>query len=185
MANKNELLSFVDGKIKHYADTLTKLTREEQIGESSLNQHAMGELEFYCNLCVALEDGLSKDTTVATGILDGVNDLLQDVGLVKEGAMFFEEGAGNLNDKNEADFENWVIVTHIDKMLAEITKVTSGTDKSAKIRIFEQAKVRFLLGVKNCVNRVAYPWDVGIVDAVNDTLQFLGILPSNKKLYDL
>ena len=186
MASKEELKSFVNDKIGHYADILVKLTKDEQTGESALNQHALGELEFYCNLSVALEEGVSKDAPVVAGILDGINDLLQDIGLVNDGTTFYSTESGIGGTKNDVQ-ENEIsgtLVSHVDKLLETVLQ-QSTNNKGVGTRIFEQAKIGFYVAVKNCVNRVARPCDVGMIDAVNDTLQFLGFLSSKQRFYNL
>lgn len=183
MATKEELVKFVDEKIGKYSTVLAELTREEQTGASKLNQHALGELEFYCNLSVALERGIKRDEPVVAGMMDGINDLLQDVGIVRDGTTFFSEGVGVLgteDDVQENDVKN--IQRHISDELDKILQ-QSTNNKGVDSRIFEQAKLRFYVAVQNVLEDEARPCDVGLVDAVNDTLQFLGYLESETTFY--
>lgn len=183
MATKEQLVKFVDEKIGKYSEILAELTREEQTGASKLNQHALGELEFYCNLSVVLERGISKDEPVVAGMMDGINDLLQDVGIIRDGTTFFSEGVGVLGtdeDVQENDVKN--IQRHISNELDKILQ-QSTDNKGVNTRIFEQAKIRFYVAVQNTIEEEARPCDVGLVDAVNDTLQFLGYLESETTFY--
>lgn len=183
MATKEELVKFVDEKIGKYSEVLAELTREEQTGASKLNQHALGELEFYCNLSVVLERGIKKDEPVVAGMMDGINDLLQDVGIIRDGTTFFTEGVGVLgteDDAQENDVKN--IQRHISDELDKILQ-QSTNNKGVGTRIFEQAKIRFYVAVQNVLEDEARPCDVGLVDAVNDTLQFLGYLESDTTFY--
>lgn len=187
MASQQELQKFVNDKIVEYADVLTKLTREEQEGASKLNQHAMGQLEFYANLAVVLEEGFSaKENLVSAGIVDAVNDLLQDIGLVPDGTTFYQGGEGVTGDVQSNDVEGGLkLLFHTEKLLSGVLQQATN-NKGVGTRVFEQAKIGFYVGLINVLNREARPCDVGMVDAVNDTVQFLGLVPdSTKTFYDL
>lgn len=186
MASQEELQKYVSDQIVKYADQLTKLTEFEQHGASKLNQHAMGQLEFYANLAVVLEEGFStKDNLVSAGIVDAVNDLLQDIGLVPDATTFYQGGEGVSNDIQENSVGEGKLISHVEKLLGQVLQQATN-NKGVGTRIFEQAKINFYVGMVNVLKREGRPCDVGMVDAVNDTMQFLGLVPeSTKTFYDL
>ena len=73
--------SFVESKINDYAQAILD-------GSDKRDAHAMGELHFY----MALRRILKGDGTVQDiGMMDAVNDTLQEIGIVFEGATFLQE----------------------------------------------------------------------------------------------
>jgi hypothetical protein len=73
--------SFVEAKINEYAKAILD-------GSDKRDAHAMGELHFY----MALRRILKGDGTIQDiGMMDAVNDTLQELRLVFEGATFLEQ----------------------------------------------------------------------------------------------
>ena len=73
--------SFVEAKINQYAKAILD-------GSDKRDAHAMGELHFY----MALRRILKGDQTIQDiGMIDAVNDTLQEIGIVFEGATFLEQ----------------------------------------------------------------------------------------------
>lgn len=70
--------AFVEAKINEYAQKIID-------GSDKRDAHAMGELEFY----MAFRRILKGDETAQdVGLMDAVNDTLQEMGVVESGASF-------------------------------------------------------------------------------------------------
>ncbi|MDA8654089.1 hypothetical protein N9M50_03030 [Alphaproteobacteria bacterium] len=73
--------SFVEKKINYYAQAIVD-------GSDKRDAHAMGELTFY----MALRRTMKGEATIQdVGMMDAVNDVLQEIGVVFEGATFLEQ----------------------------------------------------------------------------------------------
>lgn len=59
-------------------------------------------------------------------------------------------------------------------------KIVKGSDKSDELAFGE---LSFYLSLRRVLTDKATPQDVGLVDAINDTLQELGVLEKGKTFY--
>jgi hypothetical protein len=74
-----DLLPFVEAKINHYGKAIVT-------GGDKMDDLALGELTFY----IALRRGLKGTaSTEDKGLLDAVNDTLQELGLVDKNSSFY------------------------------------------------------------------------------------------------
>jgi len=74
------LAETIEAKINHYAQSICT-------GGAKIDEHALGELTFY----VTLRRTLSGDATPQDiGMMDAVNDTLQELGLVSSGEVFYK-----------------------------------------------------------------------------------------------
>ena len=78
-ADDFELRSFVEKKIKYYADMIIKY-------DGKADELAMGELTFYMAVQRAMTN---KATTQDVGMLDAINDFLQEKGIVDKKTTFY------------------------------------------------------------------------------------------------
>jgi hypothetical protein len=76
-----DLSSFVEDKLNQYAKKI--LT-----GGATADEHALGEITFYTSLRRVLE---GKATAQDVGMVDAVNDTLQQLGLVQAGSTFYKK----------------------------------------------------------------------------------------------
>lgn len=75
-----DLKSFVEGKINHYAEMITA-------GKDKADDLAIGELQFYIALRrIINEKGSAQDI----GMMDAINDVLQELRLVEKGKTFYK-----------------------------------------------------------------------------------------------
>ena len=70
--------AFVEEKINEYAQKIID-------GSDKRDAHAMGELEFYMAFRRILK---GQGTAQDMGLMDAVNDTLQEMGIVESGASF-------------------------------------------------------------------------------------------------
>lgn len=75
-----ELAAMVEEKLNQYADRITE-------GGMQVDEHALGELTFYMALRRAVS---GKATAQDLGMLDAVNDTLQELGLVDSATTFYK-----------------------------------------------------------------------------------------------
>ncbi len=76
-----DLTAMVEGKLNQYAERIAE-------GGSRVDEHALGELVFY----MALRRALSGSATPQDlGMLDAVNDTLQELGLIDSGTTFYRD----------------------------------------------------------------------------------------------
>lgn len=78
-----DLLPFVETKINHYGNAIVS-------GSDKMDDLALGELTFYIALRRVLEGTAS---TQDKGLLDAVNDTLQELGLVDKKSPFYGKTA--------------------------------------------------------------------------------------------
>lgn len=69
----------IEEKINRYAERIVK-------GSAKVDEHALGELQFYMTLRRALS---GKQTMQDVGMLDTINDILQAKGIIKSGETFY------------------------------------------------------------------------------------------------
>ncbi len=74
-----DLEKFVEDKINNYAQMIID-------GKPRADELALGELQFYMALRRMLTN---RATSQDVGMLDAINDVLQEKGLVKKGTTFY------------------------------------------------------------------------------------------------
>jgi|TARA_B100000315_G_scaffold200552_1_gene192772 hypothetical protein len=74
------MLNFIEDKINHYANVI--LT-----GGDKRDSHALGELAFYMVIRRVLK---GEQTVQDVGMVDAINDVLQEGGVIDEGKTFIE-----------------------------------------------------------------------------------------------
>lgn len=197
-----KIKEFVEEKIIFYADKLAALTREEQeiytkenytspflqkvdAGESTLNEHAAGELRFYIALQQVLEGNLAH---YQVGLIDAVNDLLQEFGIISPKETFYKTNAGyksiSLNNLSISEAMNNIAVKGLSG--------AGNPNKIVKMAEFNLAKVDFYTAVKAVTDAAHKNWaeyrcsafQVGMLDAVNDTLRELNIVDPSEVFYE-
>lgn len=75
-----DLAKFADDKMSHYAQKIID-------GGVKVDEHAVGEMTFYITLRRVLAQ---KATLQDVGMLDAINDVLQELGLVESGKTFYK-----------------------------------------------------------------------------------------------
>ncbi len=74
-----DLKKFAEDKINSYAQMIIE-------GKDRADELALGELQFYMALRRTLNN---RATSQDVGMLDAINDVLQEKGLVKKGTTFY------------------------------------------------------------------------------------------------
>lgn len=74
-----DLSNFIEEKLNHYADAIIT-------GHEKIDEHALGEMTFY----MALRRILNNNATYEDiGLMDAINDTLQELGLLEETVTFY------------------------------------------------------------------------------------------------
>lgn len=192
---------FVDEKIIFYADKLTKLTREEEEiykkslyskymtsrerGISQLNSHAAGELRFYIALQQVLEKNLAH---YQVGLIDAVNDMLQEFGVIASNETFYKTDA----NYKSLSLNNFSISKAIESLSVKGLSGIGDPNKLIKLAEFNSAKVDFYTALKAVTDGAHTEWaeyecsafQVGMLDAINDTLRELKIVDPSEVFYE-
>jgi len=75
-----DLSQFIEEKLNYYADAIIT-------GHEKIDEHALGEMTFY----MALRRILTKNATFQDiGMMDAINDTLQELGLIDETVTFYK-----------------------------------------------------------------------------------------------
>lgn len=75
-----ELAQFIEDKLRGYADQITDES-------AKVHEHALGEMTFF----MALRRVLAKRGTAQDlGMMDAINDTLQEKGIIEKGATFLK-----------------------------------------------------------------------------------------------
>ncbi len=75
-----EVTQFIEEKLNAYAEKIKS-------GSARTDEHALGEMVFYMALRRVIA---GKGTPEDLGMMDAINDVLQNKGIVKEGTLFFK-----------------------------------------------------------------------------------------------
>jgi hypothetical protein len=75
-----DLAKFIEDKLNYYADAIIK-------GHEQIDEHALGEMTFYMALRRIL---LKKHTFQDVGMMDAVNDTLQELKLIPSNTSFYK-----------------------------------------------------------------------------------------------
>ncbi len=75
-----DLSTFIDDKLNQYATNIVE-------GGDNKDEYALGEMIFYMTLRRALTE---KATLQDTGMLDAINDTLQEKGIIESGQSFYK-----------------------------------------------------------------------------------------------
>lgn len=75
-----EITKFIEEKLNAYAEKI-------ESGSARTDEHALGEMVFYMALRRVIA---GKGTPEDLGMMDAINDVLQNKGIVKEGTLFFK-----------------------------------------------------------------------------------------------
>lgn len=75
-----EITKFIEEKLNAYAEKIKS-------GSARTDEHALGEMVFYMALRRVIA---GKGTPEDLGMMDAINDVLQNKGIVKEGTLFFK-----------------------------------------------------------------------------------------------
>lgn len=192
MFDQDKLKGYVNDKLIFYGDKLWLLTREEQeiyeqeniyykgwqteTGTSSLNEHAAGEIRFYTSLSNVLE---KKAGHYNVGLLDAVNDLLQALGALEDGEVFYKE-------PKKMDTKSSVESVHdtyawIDDIAERVTKKYE-TNKKEWVEL-NSGKLDLFAAIESAIQLKPNYFQIGMLDAINDTFKFLGIVEESEVFY--
>jgi hypothetical protein len=192
MKSHTEIQQFVNDKIIFYGDKLWLLTKEEEkiyeeesihykgwqteTGSSSLNDHASGELRFYTSLSNVID---KKAGHYNVGLLDAVNDLLQALGAIKDGEVFYKT-------PHKVDMKSSIESVHdtyawIDDIASKTTKKYD-TNKTEWVEL-NAGKLEVYGAIEAAIQKKPTFSQVGLLDAINDTLRFLGIVDEAEIFY--
>ena len=71
---------FIEEKLNYYADAIIN-------GHDKIDEHAFGEMKFYMTLRRVINN---KATLEDVGMMDAINDTLQELGLIKPEITFYK-----------------------------------------------------------------------------------------------
>jgi hypothetical protein len=75
-----DLSQFIEEKLNFYAEAVIK-------GHEKIDEHALGEMTFYMSLRRILNQ---KSTFQDIGMMDAINDTLQELGLIEDTVTFYK-----------------------------------------------------------------------------------------------
>jgi len=75
-----DINSFIEKKIKQYAQSIID-------GSDKKDEHALGEMVFYMALRRVISGAVNMQDI---GMMDAVNDTLQELGIIEDGKQFYK-----------------------------------------------------------------------------------------------
>jgi hypothetical protein len=76
-----ELIQFIEEKLNFYAEAVIK-------GHAKIDEHALGEMNFYMTLRRILNKSYSYQDI---GMMDAINDTLQELGIIEQSEIFYKK----------------------------------------------------------------------------------------------
>lgn len=180
-----------DLKLKEFIIHNLKIEESTLLPNSLLKEERRGAIDFYSTLLELIENGHNDDKPHVTGMIDGINDFLQSIGVVEDATTFYSQmdPSQEHNDDSEKRKEIKILFSRLDakKKVDQLIHdlVSNFTGSSRPTHVFEQSKLGFYVSLQNVLYRNERPYNKGFIDALNDILIFLGYVDKTEKFYEL
>lgn len=180
-----------DLKLKEFIIQNLKVEESTLLPNSLLKEERRGAIDFYSTLLELIENGHNDDKPHVTGMIDGINDFLQSIGVVEDATTFYSQmdPSQEHNDDSEKRKEIKILFSRldakkkVDQLIHDLVSNFTGSTKPS--HVFEQSKLGFYVSLQNVLYRNERPYNKGFIDALNDILIFLGYVDKTEKFYEL
>lgn len=180
-----------DLKLKEFIIHNLKVEESTLLPNSLLKEERRGAIDFYSTLLELIENGHNDDKPHVTGMIDGINDFLQSIGVVEDATTFYSQmdPSQEYNDDSEKRKKIKILFSRldakkkVDQLIHDLVSNFTGSTKPS--HVFEQSKLGFYVSLQNVLYRNERPYNKGFIDALNDILIFLGYVEPTEKFYEL